>query len=468
MTLLRASDTPPPHTTQRVSHAQQLLHRIHFFAGIFCAPFILIAALTGLVYSLSPTIENIAYRDVLTVENVPADPSEAALPTSELVDIAQEQHPSLSLSGVRFGEESETIRVLFTDSTLPESTLRAVFINPYTGEITGDSTQYGSSAALPFRHWVSQGHRMLWMGEPGRIYSELAASWLGVLAIGGFVLLWNRQKSPRKLRGMLRLGGKGRVKNYRRHAALGTVAGVGFVFLTLTGLTWSAYAGNNVTELREALNWTQPTIQTSVDAAPVAHHHEEASTSHADLNTIDQVAHTTGAELRAPFTITPPSEDGLAWTATENRQAYRLSNDSIAIDGRSGDVVSRLNFAEWPLAAQASSWLIQLHMGTLFGLPNQIALAGLALAVIAMIIFGYSMWWARRPRAGLPANPRRAQHTRRGWGTWALYLALIVYAMCAPLFGISLVVFLALSSGWRALRRRQLGRRQAQGFEAQI
>ena len=78
------------------------------------------------------------------------------------------------------------------------------------------------------------------------------------------------------------------------------------------------------------------------------------------------------------------------------------------------------------------------------------------------------LWWARRPRAGLPANPRRAQHTRRGWGTWALYLALIVYAMCAPLFGISLVVFLALSSGWRALRRRQLGRRQAQGFEAQI
>lgn len=153
MTLLRASDTPPPHTIQRVSHAQQPLHRIHFFAGIFCAPLILIAALTGLVYSLSPTIENIAYRDVLTVENVPADPSEAALPTSELVDIAQEQHPSLSLSGVRFGEESETIRVLLQI---------APFLNPHSARylstpIPGKLLGTPRNTAIPQRFLLDTG-----------------------------------------------------------------------------------------------------------------------------------------------------------------------------------------------------------------------------------------------------------------------------------------------------------------------
>ena len=37
--------------------------------------------------------------------------------------------------------------------------------------------------------WLDGLHRHLNLGEPGRIYSELAASWLWVVALGG-VCLW--------------------------------------------------------------------------------------------------------------------------------------------------------------------------------------------------------------------------------------------------------------------------------------
>jgi len=36
-------------------------------------------------------------------------------------------------------------------------------------------------------------------------------------------------------------------------------------------------------------------------------------------------------------------------------------------------------------------------MGTLFGIFNQIALALLAIGLIFIILWGYRMWWQRRP-----------------------------------------------------------------------
>ncbi|BAU96654.1 uncharacterized iron-regulated membrane protein [Corynebacterium suranareeae] len=439
MTFTRTSVAP--------SQALRLLHRLHFFAGVICAPLILIAALTGLVYSFAPTIENLSNQKLLTVEV-----EDTRLPVSELVDIAQQHHPDLPVTGVRIGDETSTTRVLFADDQLPESTVHAVFINPYSGEITGDTTQYGSSAALPFRHWISQGHRMLWLGEPGRIYSELAASWLGVLAMGGFALLWLRQRKPRRVQAMLRTGGSGRVKTYRRHAALGTIAGLGFIFLTFTGLTWSSYAGANISTLRAELNWTQPALDTSLtsNSASIAHdehagHHMPMAASISESESIDLVASTALENLRTPLTITPPSESGQAWTAAENRQSFRFTTDAIAINGETGALTNRLNSADWPLAAQASAWLIQLHMGTLLGFGNQVVLAALAISITIMICLGYSLLWQRRPRSGWPAAPRRVvlQHPTKG--TLILGAALLAYCVLAPLFAVSLIAFIVIS-----------------------
>ena len=52
-------------------------------------------------------------------------------------------------------------------------------------------------------------------------------------------------------------------------------------------------------------------------------------------------------------------------------------------------------------------------MGILFGLVNQILLAALALGLLCVIVWGYRMWWQRRPTradrraiAGTAARPR--------------------------------------------------------------
>jgi uncharacterized iron-regulated membrane protein len=146
---------------------------------------------------------------------------------------------------------------VFADPALGESQYRTLFVDPGTGEIRGDLPTYGSSGAPPLRTWISNLHRSLNLGEPGRIYSELAATWLWVIALGG-LLLWidrirQRTTTPKKARPV-----SGRARTVWLHGTTGTILLTAFVFLSATGLTWSASAGANITTVRTALGWTTP------------------------------------------------------------------------------------------------------------------------------------------------------------------------------------------------------------------
>lgn len=259
---------------------------------------------------------------------------------------------------------------------------------------------------------------------------------------------WRRQRNGARVSGMLRTGGRGRVRTMRLHAVTGTLVAVGMIFLTVTGLTWSSVAGTNIGEARSQLNWTAPSVSA---AGAHAGHGGHGAVSAGPTGSVDEVSATAQAELRVPVTITPP-EEGQTWTAAEDRQAYRLSNDAVAIDGTTGEVTDRVDFADWPLAAKASDWLIQLHMGTLFGLPNQIVLGLLAAAIIAMVCWGYAMWWQRRPARGAPRAGRGVSG-----GTLVLVAVLTVYGVVAPLFGVTCLVFIAGSALWSAVADRRQG-----------
>ncbi|EGH15542.1 PepSY-associated TM helix, partial [Pseudomonas amygdali pv. morsprunorum str. M302280] len=68
----------------------------------------------------------------------------------------------------------------------------------------GDMKVYGTSGILPLRTWIDQFHRGLLLGDVGRIYSELAASWLWVAALGGLVLWAVRRRRQSRERGNVR------------------------------------------------------------------------------------------------------------------------------------------------------------------------------------------------------------------------------------------------------------------------
>src|SRR4051794_6325579 len=66
-----------------------VLLRLHFYAGLFVAPFLLIAALSGLAYAFTPQFDRLTYGDELVVDN----PGGAIQPLSAQIAAARATHP---------------------------------------------------------------------------------------------------------------------------------------------------------------------------------------------------------------------------------------------------------------------------------------------------------------------------------------------------------------------------------------
>ncbi|MFC7385114.1 PepSY-associated TM helix domain-containing protein [Sphaerisporangium rhizosphaerae] len=415
-----------------------LLLRLHFYAGILVAPFLLVAATTGLLYASSFQLEKVVHAHELTAPLPPA--GQAPLPLARQIAAARQAHPQGAIGAVRpASEPGETTRVLLNAEGLPESTQLAVFVDPYTGQVRGALPSYGSSGALPVRAWISNLHRHLHLGEPGRVYSELAASWLWVVALGGVVLwLTHRRRTLRPDR-----TAKGLRRTLSWHGSVGLWITVGLLFLSATGLTWSKYAGANVDKLQTALSWSTPSLPATAPGHSGHSGHGDGPTTEADADRIVRAAADAG--LSGPLEIAWPAKAGGAFTVKEMDRQWPQRNDQVAVDPASGQVTGELRFADYPLAAKLTRWGIDGHMGVLFGLANQIVLAALALALISMIILGYQMWWQRRPTRGFAAP-----YARGGWRAapvpvlLAIGLVAIAVGAFIPLLGISLLAFLAI------------------------
>lgn len=425
-----------------------LVLRVHFWAGVVVGPFLLVAALTGLAYTAMPSLEPLVYRDQLTV---PAAATQ--VPLAEQIRVGTAAMPGTDLRAVRPGATpTDTTQVIADAPDLPESFYRTAFVDPHTGALRGVLDTYGSGQAMPMRAWVDQLHRNLHLGDVGRLYTELAASWLWVLVLGGLVL-WigrsRRRRAARPARALLVPGGRasprGRLLSW--HAVVGLWAAVGLLFLSATGLTWSTYAGENVTALRAALSWSTPEPETAIPGAtaggaPAPGSFDVAATA------------ATRAGLDGPLDISPGGA-GEAFTVTQIDRAWPQRLDAIAVDPTSGAVLDTVRAADWSVAATLARWGIDAHMGVLFGLANQLLLAALALGLACMVVWAYVMWWRRGPgrRVGHvpPGGVLRRLPPRLLAGVVVVTLAVAVFL---PVLGVSLAVFLLLES---LLDRRRTG-----------
>lgn len=252
--------TPTPRNGGAWSGLRPLLLRLHFYAGVLIGPFLLVAAVTGLLYTATPQIESVVYRHELKVT-----PHGEPEPLSAQVDSAREAIPGGRLVSVTKGAgDSDTTRVTFDVRGLPEGYTQTAFVDPYDAEVRG--TLRTSGEWLPVRAWFDSLHRTLHLGEFGRNYSEIAASWLWVEVLGGLALWLGAPRGRERLRGLFvpRRGPKGRRRTLSWHGAAGLWVSAGFLALSATGLTWSAQAGVNIGKVQDALGGATPSVSSAL------------------------------------------------------------------------------------------------------------------------------------------------------------------------------------------------------------
>lgn len=377
-----------------------LLMRLHFYIGIFIGPFLLIAAVSGAAYALSPQLERVLYAQALT-----GTVAEQPLSLDQQVAAAQAATGvESSPAALRPAEDGGTTRVMFAQPHLGPSEHRGVFVDPGTGEVVGDMTVYGTSGSLPFRTAIDQLHRSLLLGEPGRLYSELAASWLWVGALSEATAA-----DGTSAQGAEAAGGE-----HVQHGAAGE----------------HDHGGSGV----------------AASPSGVSYDRVLAAARSADLEA-------------QKIEIVPGQGPATAWTVSEVDRSWPTQVDAAAVDPADAEVVDVVRFSDYGVMAKLARWGIDAHMGVLFGVVNQIVMAALALALAAMIVWGYVMWWRRRPtrhrhEAGFPTGPRPPGFGRtpaRGAlrrvppaGALVLGAVVVGVALFLPVLGVSLLAFLAL------------------------
>jgi uncharacterized iron-regulated membrane protein len=228
-----------------------------------------------------------------------------------------------------------------------------------------------------------------------------------------------------------------------------------------------------VDQLRAHLGWITPSVSLKLPGADApampaggehAHHHgpqhdhgamaPAPDSVPAGFDRVLQVARQGGIDS-SQLEIRPPRAAGQAWLVREVDRSWPTQVDTIAVDPATYAITSRADFDTFPLIAKLIRWGVDMHMGILFGWPNQLLMAAIGIALTTMIVLGYRMWWLRRPAAGAAGQTLTDawRDLSRPGRVAALSIALAL-GWCLPVMGVSLAVFLVVDVlRWMAANR---------------
>lgn len=433
-----------------------MVWRWHFYAGLFCIPFVIWLALTGTIYLWRPQLEALLDRpyDRLAVAGPTISPDAqvgaalAAVPGSSLHRYVLPEHPG------------SAVRVIVTAGGRDER----VYVDPYSRAVL---TVIGEEDR-PL-NMVSRLHGELLAGAWGSYLVEIAACWAIVMLLTGSYLWWPRGRKG--LAGILypRLRGGRRLFWRDIHATAGIWVSVFALGLILTGLPWANAWGTYLGEVRALTGTTQgpvdwtiagtaptPKADPKADAVPGPHAGHGGMIMPAPRIRPGELARViaTARPLRIapPVLLSLPDHDGAPWTVASDA-ADRPLRSAAEVDGATGRLIGRVAFADRHWIDRIIGYGIAVHEGALFGIANQILSTVTALLLIVLAVSGAIMWWRRRP-TGLLGAPLPQTRPRFRAGLVAAIVALGIYM---PLFGASLLLVSVVERG--ALRRIPATRR---------
>ncbi len=429
-----------PRDGQRAPSWYNAVWRWHFYAGLFCLPFILWLSVTGTIYLWKPQIEawqERGYDDLAT-----AGPR--ATPEA-IVAIALAASPGAHLSKFERPEAPDrAVRVL----VMRDAVETRVYVDPYRRRVLG---RLREDARL--MRTVSALHGTLLAGRAGSWLVEIAACWTITMLLTGLYLWW-----PRTAKG---LGGilyprwrSGRRLFWRdTHAVAGIWVSLAAIFLIATGLPWADAWGSYLAAVRTTTRTTDGPVDWMIAGKPA----QPANAAHADHagmamsppaparatapdpGDLDRmVAVAQRLSLAAPVMIAP-TPGTTRWTIG-SESANRPLRTRLTLDGKTGRILDRRDFAQRQWIDRAVGYGIAIHEGAFFGLANQILGTLVTTLLATLSVSGTVMWWRRR-KPGTLGAPMRLARPRYGK---ALIAAIGALGIAMPLFGATLLAVLTI------------------------
>ncbi|MCP8889106.1 PepSY-associated TM helix domain-containing protein [Sphingomonas faeni] len=424
--------------------------RWHFYAGLFCLPFILWLSVTGTIYLWKPQIEAWQERayDSLPITATRATPE-------QIVATALAAQPGAHLSKYERPETpAQAVRVLIARDGVETR----VYVDPYRSRVLGSVRE---DARL--MKTISALHGTLLAGKPGSWLVEIAACWTITMLLTGLYLWWPRGRKG--LAGVLYPRWRSGRRLFWRdtHAVAGIWVSLAAVFLIATGLPWANAWGSYLAAVRTATGTTDGPVDWMIAGKPAARSGAkpaESSGANADEHAghrgmampppsavsttprpgdLDRmVAVAERLPLAAPVLIAP--KPGTANWTIGSESANRPQRTRLTLDGTTGQILDRRDFAQRQWIDRAIGYGIAIHEGAFFGLANQILGTLVTTLLATLAISGTVMWWRRR-KPGTLGAPLKLTRPRYGA---VLIGSIATLAVAMPMFGATLLTVLAI------------------------
>jgi uncharacterized iron-regulated membrane protein len=403
----------------------QWLWKWHIVGGLISLPFMLLLAVTGVIYLFKADVNQHLYEDTMFVEV----PSASSQPISYASQLTSAQNAG---QGKVVGMTVSAKQNRATEFKIKGQgrATNVLYVNPHNGEITGKIEQKET-----FMYLVRKLHGEILLNKVGTLAVELIASWFIVLILTGLYIWWPKQGSGAAGFFIIRTT-KGRRIFWRdMHAVTGFWLSAFMLAVVAGGMPWTDVFGSNLKWVQKQTNSGYPQNWQNakgLESVFIQTNITQTSIQSLDLDKVISIAET--YQLPGTLSINLPVSKKGVYTI-KNRALWLEDQQVIHIDQYSGNVVAVYNWNDVGILMETRQIFMRFHQGE-YGLVNWLVMLGVGLAFIVMTSAGLTSYLMRKSKGNwsIPQVPPRFNVDK------TLILMIIVLGLLFPMFGGSLVL----------------------------
>lgn len=369
------------------SRLRAALLKVHLWVGMASALFLFALGLSGALLTFEDIID-----PALNASSWYVRPQGTPLKLTQITQAMRQAFPRSPIEELVLPQKpDDTAKFIVLQSDGREV---GVFVNPYTGEIVGRTSDKQFRPMLMIRNFHTH---LLIRRRSGHMILTIAACCLLGLAVTGIVLWW-----PRKIFNFR--GGSSHNVVFDLHQMLGLWSSACVLLFALTGIAigledqvngW-AFAVSHISPA------TWPQSKPPAAGVPPLSFDEL-------LAKAESIA--PGARPIVLDFGDPPNDPVLVIMRFPEDH---LGRTHVILDRYTGDVLRFDNTRAMPVAVKyARMWNQEIHTGNIFGWPTRILACIFSLAVAALAVTGPWIWWNRMREERSRAAALQSKEERR-------------------------------------------------------
>jgi uncharacterized iron-regulated membrane protein len=337
---------------------RQIIFWLHLISGVVAGVVIFIMSVTGALLSFEKNITEFAERDMRVVA-IPANAQK--LSVEEILGKVSEAKPNAKPSAVTVqNDPSAAVNIALGREG-------QVFVNPYTGEITGE----GATGLRGFFRTMTDWHRWIALSGDNRPIGKAITGACNLaflfLAISGIYIWFPRRWSWRHFRSAMifRWNVKGRARDFNWHTVIGFWTSLVLIILTLTATVISYQWAGNLLYTLTGNEVPKPQQQQQAN-----NQNEQTPALPENLDEVWAKAenHTSwkSISLRLPVT-----KDSAVFTIDEGKYWNIFARSTLTVDAKTAEIAKWESYGEQNSVRQLRSWFRFTHTGETGGLIGQ-------------------------------------------------------------------------------------------------